>query len=303
MTGQPEKAAPVLVCGRDGRLTDKTGLVFDIEEFALFDGPGIRSVIFLKGCPLRCEWCHNPEGLLGAPQLNKTLSLCQGCGLCDQAFMDPGGDWDYEALARSCPAGALRVAGKPMKASEAARRVLRNRRLLEMNGGGVTFSGGEPLRQADFILSVLDRLDGLHACVETSGHAKEADFLRVTKRMDLVLMDVKAMDSVVHKRYTGVGNELILRNLDALMKQGTPFRLRVPLIPGVNDSEENLRALAKRLLSARSLEKVELMRYNQAAGAKYAGLGMHYEPSFDTDSAPAARAYIFKEAGIPCDTL
>ena len=279
------------------------GLVFDIEEFAVFDGPGIRSAVFLKGCPLRCMWCHNPEGLLPYPQRAKTPALCRHCGICNDVCPSPGRCTACGTCVQACPAGCLRIVGQRMSDEEVARSILRHEKLLKANGGGVTFSGGEPLMQPDFVLAVREKLGSLHACLETSGYASGHDFLRVAKAMDLVIMDVKIMDPLLHKRYTGVDNRQILDNLSALISLERPFIARVPVIPGVNDTPENMRALAQRLSGAKSLEKVELMRYNKAAGAKYEGIGMKYQVTFSQDQEPRLPTDPFKEANIRCDVL
>jgi len=244
------------------------GIVFDIEEFGVFDGPGIRSVVFLKGCPLRCTWCHNPEGLSPHPERY-----------------------------------GLRIVGTEMNAEEVAVRIRRNEKLLIMNGGGVTFSGGEPLMQPYFVLAIREKLQNLHACLETCGYAPLDTFTRVVTAMNLVLLDIKLVDPNLHKRYTSVDNALILENLKQLKGMAIPFRIRVPLIPTVTDTEENLRAIAALLMDAKSLEKVELMRYNRAAGAKYASVGRTYTPNFPEDIEPIPHIEIFEEAHLPCEIL
>lgn len=279
------------------------GLVFDIEEFAVFDGPGIRSVVFLKGCPLRCAWCHNPEGLEHRIQLVKTPSLCAGCGLCDAAFRSSADCTNCGHYVSACPTGALRIAGTWMSAQEVAVRIQRHETLLRLNHGGITFSGGEPLMQADFVLAVRALLPCLHAAIETSGYAPSPLFQKVVAAMDLVIMDIKIVDPLLHVKYTGVQNDVILKNLTLLKGMNKPMRIRVPLIPTVNDTPENMTALAALLKDAKNLEKVELMRYNQAAGAKYAGLGMLYQVDFPEKQPPRLLTEIFKEVGILCDVL
>lgn len=279
------------------------GLIFDIEEFAVFDGPGIRSVIFLKGCPLTCAWCHNPEGLSHRPQRVKAIALCTKCGRCDAACLHPDACEACGSCVRACPSGCLRIAGTFMEDHEAAARILRHEKLLRLNGGGVTFSGGEPLMQVDFVLAVREKLKGLNALIETSGYAPERDFLRAARAMDFVIMDIKIVDPASHRKYAGVDNALILRNLETLKALNKPFRIRVPLIPTVTDTRGNLRAVARHLRGAKALEKVELMRYNKAAGAKYSGVGLAYQPPFPEDREPELHLGIFKEENIPCDVL
>jgi pyruvate formate lyase activating enzyme len=190
-----------------------------------------------------------------------------------------------------------------MEPEEAAQRVLKNEKLLNMNGGGVTFSGGEPLMQHEFVIETASQLKSLHRCIETSGYAAADIFEQVIDSMNLVIMDIKIVDSMLHKRFTGADNAPILRNLNILKTSGKPFRIRVPLIPTVNDTEENMRQTAQLLTDADLLEKVELLRYNKSAGAKYAGAGMQYNPGFPERTEPRVFTESFKEMGILCDVL
>ncbi len=280
-----------------------TGLVFDIEEFAVFDGPGIRCAVFVKGCPLRCMWCHNPEGLAAHPQRVVTKALCVNCGECRKLCPSPEKCIGCGKCVDACPRGAIRIAGTRMTAKEVAGKIMRQAKILAMNGGGVTFSGGEVMMQPDFIVAVRKLVPDVHALVETSGFASEETFRRVCEAMDMIIMDVKIVDSGLHKRYTGVDNSPILRNLEILKGMNKPFRIRVPLIPTVNDTLENMEATAKLLEGAQMLEKVELMRYNKAAGAKYSGLDMDYSPDFPEQQEPQVIREPFEKRGIRVDIL
>lgn len=262
------------------------GVVFDIEEFAVYDGPGIRTVVFLKGCPLRCQWCHNPEGLSVRPQRSVSRALCVHCGACKQVCEHPDACIVCGKCVTVCPQGCIRIAGKEMTAQAVAEKVRKNARLLKMNGGGVTFSGGEVLNQAQFVMDVRALLPELHAAIETCGYGSEETFRELCGSMDLVMMDLKHMDPEQHRRYTGVDNVQILRNFGWLKASGIPLILRVPLIPGVNDTVENLEATAQAAEGADNLLRVELLRYNRVAGAKYDGFGMTYHPEFDTEKDP-----------------
>jgi len=282
---------------------DTVGIVFDIEEFAVFDGPGIRVAVFLKGCPLRCQWCHNPEGLKPRPERAVTRTLCTDCGRCSEVCPTPNACAACGTCVPACPNGAIRIVGTPMSSSSVAERILRHAKVLKLNGGGVTFSGGEALLQPEFVEDVSDRLPGVHKAIETCGFAPEDAFLSVIGRMDLVMMDVKLVDPEEHRRWTGASNELILANLRALIRSGVPFRARVPLIPGVSDSDENLGATARLLKDAENLERVELLRYNRSAGAKYGLVGEEYCPDFDVDKEPNMNLAIFEQYGIKAVAL
>lgn len=284
-------------------IEETLGLVFDIEEFAVFDGPGIRCAVFLKGCPLRCMWCHNPEGLEPHPQRVVTHSLCIHCGACDAVCPSPGKCIGCGKCVDVCPKGCIRIAGTRMTAREVADKINRQAKILAMNGGGVTFSGGEVMMQSDFVLAVRKLIPDVHALIETSGFASEQVFTKLAEAMDMVIMDIKIVDPVLHKRYTGVDNAPILRNLEILKGMNKLFRIRIPLIPTVNDNIENMEATAHLLEGAAMLEKVELMRYNKAAGAKYSGVGMHYEPDFPEQREPCVITEPFTRRGIRVDIL
>lgn len=276
-----------------------TGQVFDLEEFAVYDGPGIRYAVFLKGCPLRCRWCHNPEGLSAAPQI-MVSQMCVHCGACRKVCPSPGALHGLRRMRRRLPVGARRLCGRAMTAEAVAEKIRPSLPVLQLNGGGVTFTGGEVLMQPDFVLAVRALLPEAHAAIETSGYAQPEVFQRVAKAMDLVIMDVKLTDPALHRRWTGVDNGPILRNLDWLKKSGIPFWIRIPLIPTVNDTEENMRRTAALLQGAARLERVELLPYHKTAGAKYAAAGMNYDPGFPTGQEPQIHLESFQEAKIPC---
>lgn len=273
------------------------GLVFDIEEFAVFDGPGIRTTVFLKGCPLRCNWCHNPEGLLMKPQ-RVVSSMCVGCGACRTVCPSPDNCIGCGKCLDLCPRNCIRMAGRYWTAEELAAKLAENADILEMNGGGITFSGGECTLQADFVLEVRRLLPHSHFAIETCGYCPTDKFKNLISEIDLVMFDIKHTDPGMHKRYTGVDNQLIFQNLNILIESGVPFIARVPVIPGVNDSVENLTQTACWLKDAKNLICVELLSYNMSAGAKYKGVGMKYQPDFDESQKPRLRRECFEQFGI-----
>ena len=273
------------------------GIVFDIEEFAVFDGPGIRTTVFLKGCPLRCNWCHNPEGLQKQPQ-RMVSGLCVNCGTCKSVCPSPEHCIGCGACVAVCPRHCITISGKKWTAESLAAELSKNADILKMNGGGITFSGGECTMQADFMLAIRRLLPDIHMAIETCGYCSGSTFRKVISAMDLVIMDIKHTDPAIHKQYTGVDNSLIRENLRILMGSNTPFLIRVPLIPGVNDSEENLTLTAQWIQNAKNLLGVELLPYNEAAGAKYHSLNMKYQPKFNTAQKPRLYTECFEKLGI-----
>ena len=274
------------------------GLIFDIEEFAVFDGPGIRTAVFFKGCPLRCKWCHNPEGLRMQPD-RVVSSLCVHCGMCKTVCTHPDGCFACGECVSVCPRGCIRIAGQRWTVDALAQKLLQNEKLLRASGGGITFSGGECALQTPFILAVREKLGDLHRAIETCGHVKEETFLALISKMDLVMFDIKHTDPVQHKRFTGVDNTLIRKNLEQLKQSGIPFIARIPVIPGVNDSPENLTQTALWVKDAKNLVTVELLPYNKAAGGKYKSVGLTYDPGFDTERAPNLQTECFTDLGVP----
>lgn len=274
-----------------------TGTVFSIEEFSVYDGPGIRTTVFLKGCPMRCEWCHNPEGQSGETEIVRSPNGCINCGNCiKNSYTEKGRVFFKEESILKCPKNLLRVCGDRFEARELCKTILANKMLL--TDGGVTFSGGEPLYQDEFLLECLTILKGkLHTAVQTSGFAKKEVFERVLNLADYFLFDLKLIDEEEHIKYTGVSNSRILENYSLLAKSGTEFVTRIPLIPGVTDTEENITGIAE-FMKENSVRYCELLSYNKMAGSKYKMLMREYKPTFDESIPVNSREEIFREYGI-----
>lgn len=259
------------------------GLVFDIQRFSIHDGPGIRTTVFLKGCPLRCVWCHNPESLEREPEVSFVAAKCIGCGFCFRAcgrgghVMEDG----RHALLRAkcvrcggcvaqCPTQALEVIGKKMAVSEVLAEVLRDKPFYETSGGGMTLSGGEPLSQFGFSHALLlaAKGEGLHTCVETSGYGPMKRFLALLPVVDLFLWDYKETDPKKHKRVTGVSNSGILANLRAMDAAGASVILRCPIVPGHNDREEHFAGIARLANDLRNIREIHVEPYHPLGKAK-----------------------------------
>ena len=248
------------------------GTIFDIKEMAVHDGPGIRTTVFFKGCPLRCLWCHNPEGLSMKPQLMYKEIRCIGCKNC-QTECDHPECKPFGQCIHACPENCLEIVGREVSVKDLANELKNSVSILGDAFGGFTFSGGEPLMQAEFLLELCNELKGYNLCIETSGYADSEIFKRVIEKLDFVIMDIKLADTLKHKEYTGVYNEQILANFEILKNSGKPYLIRTPLIPNITDTKENLSAI-KEIIGDSNFEEIP---YNNLAGAKYKMLGMEYD--------------------------
>jgi pyruvate formate lyase activating enzyme len=260
----------------------QTGLVFNIQKYALQDGPGVRTTVFLKGCPLRCWWCHNPEGLSPEPEILVAEGRCTGCGKCQDvcpqskaAGKDRGGRIAIDAGAclrcgacvAACPTQARQLVGRRMTVEEVLAEVWKDCIFYGDIGGGVTFSGGEPFQQSPFLLELLQacRQRELHTAVDTSGCTPQDELLAAAAWTDLFLYDLKMFDDVRHRQYTGISNVPILENLKALGQVHRCIWVRVPVLPGVNDEVRDLEALVEFVASVPGVRQVHLLPYHQTA--------------------------------------
>jgi len=274
-----------------GMVSELTGMIFDIKKYAIHDGPGIRTTVFLKGCPLSCWWCHNPEGLRDTPQVVYDPQRCIGCGDCLEACPEnaisatpTGMSTDSQCCigcgvcTDACPADARQISGQIVTVDQLMETIQQDVLFYDQSGGGVTFSGGEPLMQADFLVEALcacERCD-IHRVVDTSGQVKRSILEKVARHTDLFLYDLKLMDPKRHQQFTGVANHTILDNLMFLNRTGADIVVRIPLMPGVNDDNQNLDEICRFLRPLKGIREIHILPYHDYQKNKYSKFGLPY---------------------------
>lgn len=269
----------------------KNGIVFDISRYAIHDG-GIRTTVFFKGCPLRCWWCHNPEGQNSEPELVYRKNRCNSCGECarscrreaisiaaQRASLDRKSCVLCDSCSRACPSDALSVAGKHMSVKEIMDEIEKDRSFYEESMGGVTFSGGEPLLQSDFLNALLKECKerDIHTTVDTCGFAPYETIEKTRDKVDLFLYDIKIMDNRKHRKYTGASNKQILENLRTLAEKGSSIIISFPVIPNINDDEKNVERTAEFIRSLPNIRQVNLLPYHRVGIEKYKSLGKPFK--------------------------
>lgn len=279
--------------------------IFSIEEFSLYDGPGIRTTIFLKGCPLNCNWCHSPEGKEfknislrspnGCIHCNKCVDICsskrQNCNACGKCV-------------DVCPRNLIRLAAIDYEIDDIEKIISKNIDILNMNRGGITFSGGEPLFQMNALKELINRFKGkTHLALQTSGYGDSEGFKEVISNIDLVLFDMKIVDKEKALIYEGIDNTLIFKNFEILKNSNIPFIIRIPLIPNVIDTEENMIQIINKIKGSKNLIGVEVLPYNKYAGSKYKMSNQEYKPMFDESIPSNPRFELFEKENINVRSL
>jgi len=261
------------------------GIIFDVKRYAIYDGPGIRTTLFLKGCSLRCQWCHNPEGIESKPEImlrpSRCAKECNECvSICPQdAISKDGNTIEIDKakcdLCRKCEDvcvyEALEVVGREVAVQEVMEEIEKDRIFFDESGGGITFSGGEPLMQLDFLEALLKEIGkkNIHVTLDTSGYVSFKDLDRISDKVDLFLYDLKIMDDEKHEKYTGVSNRLILDNLRKLAGREKSVAVRIPLISGINDDDQSIQKFVEYLLSLKNIKQINLLAYHKGGCEKY----------------------------------
>ncbi|MFZ5809455.1 MAG: glycyl-radical enzyme activating protein [Chloroflexota bacterium] len=293
-----------------------SGVIFDIRKYSIHDGPGIRTAVFLKGCPLSCWWCHNPEGRSPEIEIIQRDNRCIRCGAClsvcedgatyqqnDQILLDRAKCTLCGACVDECYAEARQLIGKRMNLAQVMTEIETDLPFYEQSNGGVTFSGGEPLMQPRFLKALLSacRQQGIHTALDTCGYASWNLIDSLRQDVNLFLYDIKVLDDTLHRKFTGVSNHLILDNLRRLSQCGSNIIVRFPLIPGVNDNEEQVRQLAELVNSLSNVSEIDILPYHSSAINKYNSLGLDYSLeglASPQDEQLQSIARMLEEAGL-----
>lgn len=305
----------MMVTAKEERI-ERQAMVFNVQKYSLYDGPGIRTIVFFKGCPLRCQWCANPEGINRKYEVMFQESVCNDCGACVDVcpmgihYMDENGHHQVrrdrscngcQKCVEACPMTALNITGQIRTISDLMAVIHEDDAFYEMSGGGVTLSGGECTSQPEAAMALLKacKEDGINTAIETCGHSRMDKLMQMAEHIDLFLYDMKHMDSVRHNELTGVGNEKVLANLKELLTQGYQVQIRMPMLKMINDSHEEIKQIVDFLMPFKDLPNfrgIDLLPYHKLGVNKYGQLGMEYpvegDPSLSDEELDRIEGWI-----------